>query len=147
MNADSSAASDDEAAKQMDDTDSVPKLSEEETRPSSHKGLKDLKRLMEFYDKWVRPRWHWLRGNNIKDVSFRDLPLLFQPGELLYVPQDVQKIYRIMRVTDGRPKILHLFSEVSLAACRKSIVKPRLALTRYAKYLRTILVNHRVRRF
>ena len=54
-----------------------------------------------------------LKGVRSIEVSGPDASELMDatPGDLLYVPAETQKVYKIIRVTDGRPKIAQLFGE------------------------------------
>jgi hypothetical protein len=78
---------------------------------NSLKALYDLECLLAWYRWWIQPRWHWLRYGKPASLAFRDLTLLFQPGDLLYVPQEKHRLFRVFKVTDGRPKINYLFAD------------------------------------
>jgi len=79
-------------------------LTQEDTVADSLQGLLDLRCLMQFYHEWIEPRWKFLRGNDVVRAYYGDLCTVFQPGDYIYVPEHPQKIFRITKVTDGRPE-------------------------------------------
>lgn len=101
----------DELTAEDQDEEKVPNLTNEDIRSKGLKALEELECLMAMYRYWIQPRWQWLRSKQIEDVAFRDMSMLFQPGDFLYVPQETQKLFRIFKVTDGRPKLAHLYSD------------------------------------
>ncbi|EMD00860.1 hypothetical protein BAUCODRAFT_187048 [Baudoinia panamericana UAMH 10762] len=91
--------------------ESVPELTAEDLNPGSCKAMQDLRCLMGFYSSWIQPRWQYLRSPKVCEVAFIDLGLLFQPGDVIYIPRQPQKVYRVFKVTNGRPKLRQLLSD------------------------------------
>lgn len=86
-------------------------LTSEDKSGDSRKAYEDLRCLMEFYDEEVKPHWDFLRGRRVKQVRFGDLWALFQPGDEVVMPGSSQKVWRVVKVTGGRPFIDHLLSD------------------------------------
>lgn len=78
---------------------------EDELGRKSKQAYLDLKCLLEFYEEYAKPRWSYFRSNLPKSVRYNDLWALFQPGDDVYISDMPQKIWRVVRVTGGRPKL------------------------------------------
>ncbi|KAK3625591.1 hypothetical protein LTR56_020311 [Elasticomyces elasticus] len=74
------------------------------------KAMEDLRCLKFFYDTLVKPWWGPLKAKRIAAVRFADLCSLIRPGDSVYVPDEDQKVWRVVKVTGGRPTLDHLVS-------------------------------------
>ena len=74
------------------------------------KAYEDLKVLLEFYDTYVKPRWDYLRSDKVKNVRYGDLCSIFQPGDYVADPEQPQKVYKVIKITGGRPMLTHLYT-------------------------------------
>ncbi|KAK3629187.1 hypothetical protein LTR56_018196 [Elasticomyces elasticus] len=74
------------------------------------KAMEDLRCLTSFYESLVKPWWDPLKAKKIAAVRFADLCSLIRPGDSVYVPDEDQKFWRVVKVTGGRPTLDHLLS-------------------------------------
>jgi hypothetical protein len=64
---------------------------------------------MKFYRQHIEPPWQHLRHGQVESVSFADLSSLFQPGDEVFEHGSSQRVWKVTRVTGGRPTVQHLF--------------------------------------
>lgn len=82
-------------------------MTDEETQRRT--AIEDLSCLMEFYRAWIEPQWLQLRRGEVESVRFSDLSSLFQPGDEVFEPGSSQRVWKVIKVTGGRPTVQHLF--------------------------------------
>ena len=85
-------------------------LTNEDRGSDGLKAYEDLKCLLEFYEEYVKPRWDYLRSNQVKQVRYGDLCTIFQPGDEVVQPDQPQKVWRVLKITGGRPRLEHLYT-------------------------------------
>ena len=83
-------------------------IHEDDLKEDSLKAYEDLKCLLEFYDYFVKPRWHYLRSERVRRVRYGDLCFVFQPGDVVVMPEGSQKCRRVLKISGGRPMRGHL---------------------------------------
>lgn len=79
---------------------------------------KDLKLTMQFFDNHIKPWWAFFRSSNVEKVEFGDLCALFAPGDIVTKPDDFQRMYRVVAVSGGRPKLKNLYDGVTASATK-----------------------------
>jgi hypothetical protein len=87
-------------------------LRSEDKSMNSYQAYLDLKCLLEFYRIYVKPRWDHFQ-NPPKDglrVRFGDLCYLFRPGVDILRPEEPQKVFRVMKISGGRPRLSYLYT-------------------------------------
>ncbi|QIX01351.1 hypothetical protein AMS68_006868 [Peltaster fructicola] len=76
----------------------------------SNNAYLDLIQLLSFFDRYIRPWYNNLRSAAITEVSFDDLTALYQPGDLVVVPDSTQRVYRVAGVSGGCAKLRHVLN-------------------------------------
>ena len=93
---------------------------DDDTAYNGLKAYQDLICLMSFYDQFVKPWWDHLRALDVKSVHFGDLCALYRPGDLVVMPDDPQRVYRVIKITGARPTIKHLYQGKSAQSSEDS---------------------------
>lgn len=101
---------------EQDQTEASARYEAEDLHHDSYEAFLALKCWQEFYQRFVKPRWHWLRSSKVESVQFGDLCDLFQPGDDVYEPGNAQRVWRVYKITGGRPTLPHLLYGKSEAA-------------------------------
>ncbi|KAK4500104.1 hypothetical protein PRZ48_008290 [Zasmidium cellare] len=88
--------------------ESPPRHEPDDLTHDSYEAYLALKCWHEFYRRFVKARWDWLRSDKVDLVRFGDLCDLFQPGDDVYQPGNAQRVWRVCKVTGGRPVLQRL---------------------------------------
>ncbi|KAK8055023.1 hypothetical protein PG993_000250 [Apiospora rasikravindrae] len=64
-------------------------------------GLQEMHCLLSFIDNYIKKRQAYLLSDRCVSVTFADLALLFNPGDLV-VAKDLKQAFRVTKVTSGR---------------------------------------------
>ena len=83
-------------------------LTPEDRNDEGFKAYEDLNCLLEFHRRFVEPRWEHLRNGQVRNIRFGDLCYLFQPGDEVLMPEGAQQVWRVLKITGGRPMREHL---------------------------------------
>lgn len=67
-------------------------------------GLQDMRCLLSFIDMYIKRKQAYLSSDRCASVAFADLPLLFNPGDLV-ISRDLKQAYRVTKVTSEGHKI------------------------------------------
>ena len=85
----------------------------------SYEAYLSLKCWHECYQRFFQERWEWMRSERMTNIRFGDLCDLFQPGDDVYERAKPQRVWRVLRVTGGRPVLQHLlYGKVKLEASK-----------------------------
>ncbi|KAK4962294.1 hypothetical protein LTR28_004574, partial [Elasticomyces elasticus] len=94
-----------EMAEQADSEELTPaKKTEALKGPDSLEAYLALKCLLEFFELYVKPRWNYFRSSAPRAVRYGDLWQVLQPGDDVIIEKgSPQRVWRVLRVTGGRP--------------------------------------------
>lgn len=81
---------------------------EKEDLANSVEALKDLRCLMKFIGETLKPHKDKFQSftPESENIRFQDLWYLFRPGQYVYAKKSIQKVWRVLQATGGRPYLM-----------------------------------------
>ncbi|KAK4971270.1 hypothetical protein LTR66_011426 [Elasticomyces elasticus] len=101
-----------EKAEQADSGELTPAKKKEALKgPDSLEAYLALKCLLDFFELYVKPRWNYFRSSAPRAVRYGDLWQVLQPGDDVIIEKgSPQRLWRVLRVTGGRPYLHKLLN-------------------------------------